>query len=278
MARIHVGTSGWSYDDWIGPVYPYGMKKSKMLDFYIRLFSTCEINTSFYHIPSDIIVNSWNKKVPDGFQFAVKIFRGITHEAKLNPRKMGSWLDIQMRVFSRLDKKVHSYLLQLPPSFSRNDEEHLKNLEFFLETWRKKHDTRKLTVEFRNLSWMVSETFKLLSEYQATYCVVIEPLLPPRVEITNPEKTYIRFHGFGRNPWFNYRFSIDELKAWKNKIQEISKKVDDVHIYFNNHFSGYAVQNSLELMDLLEIKHVPLRKIQALFSPTKGQKSLDAFT
>lgn len=273
--RINIGTSGWSYPEWMGSVYPVGMKDAKRLDFYVRLFNTCEINTSFYNIPSDIIVRNWDKKTTGfGFTFAAKLFKGFTHEAKLDLRKIGNGLNLFMNRFHPLDEKIHSYLLQLPPSFTKENPEHLERLGRFFEFWQRNWPPEKLVVEFRNKSWFNSDTYELLKEHEATYCIMIEPELPQDQVVTNPAKAYIRFHGFGTHPMFNYKFTDKELQDWTRKISSLAEKVDTVHVYFNNHFSGYAVQNAMTLMDYLDMPHASLKKVQNAFSPMKGQTSL----
>ncbi|MHA1683842.1 MAG: DUF72 domain-containing protein [Promethearchaeota archaeon] len=277
MASFHIGTSGWGYDEWVGPVYPHGIKNAKMLDFYVNLFNTCEINTSFYHIPRDIHVRAWNKKVPDEFTFSVKLYRGITHDAKLDPRMYGNLLDMQMARFEPLEAKIKAYLLQLPPSFSMKNEGHHEYLIKFLENWGHHWPPEKLVVEFRNLTWMNDDAFDLLKEYRVVYCIVVEPLLPPRLDVTNRDLAYIRFHGFGKDIWFDYNFSPEQVKSWSTRIKELSKKVKNVNIYFNNHFSGHAVKNAIDLMDLLGEPHASLARLQAKHSPNKGQKSIDSY-
>lgn len=277
MVGIRIGTSGWSYDDWLGPVYPKGLKKSKMLEFYIQLFNTCELNTSFYHIPRMHVIASWARKVPDDFTFSVKIFKGITHDAKLDPRKYGTLLEQYMNRFKPLDSKITAYLLQLPPSFSQDREEHFGYFRAFLKKWIQKYPPEKLVVEFRHLSWMDDEVFQFLKEKGIAYCIVVEPLLPPVLEITNSNLSYIRFHGFGESIWFDYLFKHEEIREWTGKVKEVAKKATDVNVYFNNHFSGYAVQNALELMDFLEIPHPSLPRLRSQHDPQKGQSRLDTF-
>jgi uncharacterized protein YecE (DUF72 family) len=136
----------------------------------------------------------------------------------------------------------------------------------------------KLAVEVRNQSWFVPETFDLLREHGAVYAVPIEPDIPDDQEVTNPTSAYIRFHGFGTHPMFNYKFSDAEIQEWVPKIQNLSERVDRVHVYFNNHFSGYAVQNAMTLMDFLDIPHGNLESVQRKFSTGRGQASLDAFS
>jgi len=273
VASIDVGTSGWSYDEWVGPVYPPGLKPPKRLDFYTRLFHTVEIDSSFYNIPSEVAIRSWASKAPEGFTYAAKIYKGITHDAKLDPEKYGDGLARFMDRFRPLDHIVHAYLLQLPPSFSKDNPAHLDNLVRFLETWERSWPPEKLAVEVRNQSWFVPDTFELLREHGVVYAIPIEPDIPDIQEITCPSSAYIRFHGFGTHPMFNYKFSDAEIQEWVPKIKNIAGKVR-VHVYFNNHFSGYAVQNALTLMDFLDIPHVDLETVQHRFSPGRGQQHL----
>ncbi len=278
-ARFNIGTSGWSYPEWTGPVYPPGTKAAKQFDFYSRLFGTVEINSSFYNIPGDVAVESWAKKAPEGFTFAAKIYKGITHEAKLDFRKLGNALNTYMNRMHPLDAKIHSYLLQLPPSFSKDIPQHLQDLGKFFDFWARNWPPEKLVVEFRNRSWFNDDTYQLLKQHEATYCVVVEPGLPQNQVVTYPKKSYVRFHGFGTDPMFNYNFTPDELRGWSAKLTALAAKVDgDVHVYFNNHFSGYAVQNAQTLMDFLDVPHPDLAKLQRQFSPQKGQTALDAFS
>ncbi|MBN2151885.1 MAG: DUF72 domain-containing protein [Candidatus Lokiarchaeota archaeon] len=277
-ARFNIGTSGWSYDEWAGPVYPASIKAAKQFDFYSRLFGTVEINSSFYNIPGDAAVRSWAKRAPEGFTFAAKIYKGITHEAKLDPRKAGDVLAVYMRRFQPLDAVIHSYLLQLPPSFSKDVPQHLADLGKFLASWGRDWPPDKLVVEFRHRSWFNDDTHRLLKQHGATYCVVVEPGLPQDQVVTHPKKSYVRFHGFGKDPMFNYNFTPGELEEWSGRLKTLAGKVDgDVHVYFNNHFSGYAVQNAQTLMDFLDVPHPDLAKLQRQFSPRKGQTALDAF-
>nr|MCU0508570.1 DUF72 domain-containing protein [Anaerolineae bacterium] len=77
---LRIGTSGFSYDDWIGPVYPAGMPAREHLSYYASLFSTVEINVTYYRIPASTTVVGWVRKTPDNFLFAVKAYGELTHE------------------------------------------------------------------------------------------------------------------------------------------------------------------------------------------------------
>src|SRR5258708_39905192 len=77
---IRIGTSGFSYRDWLGPFYPPGLKERDWLPFYAKHFSTVELNVTFYRLPARRTLDAWIERTPAGFQFAVKAFRGLTHE------------------------------------------------------------------------------------------------------------------------------------------------------------------------------------------------------
>lgn len=76
----HRHTSGFSYDDWIGPFYPPGLPAREQLSFYAREFATAEINTTYYRVPEARLVAGWAARTPDGFTFSVKAHQGLTHE------------------------------------------------------------------------------------------------------------------------------------------------------------------------------------------------------
>ena len=83
MADIWVGLSGWSYANWRGAFYPPALPSREYLAFYAREFKTTEINSSFYHFPRPQTYERWAAQVPDGFVFAVKANRVLTHTRRL---------------------------------------------------------------------------------------------------------------------------------------------------------------------------------------------------
>ncbi len=284
--RVLIGTSGWGYDEWVGPFYPRGLRKEDYLLYYSEIFYTNEINTTFYNIPPMRIVENWVSKTPGDFSFSVKIPQSITHEAKLNIDDCLDKLDYFLKVMEPLidAKKLIAFLIQLPPYFKKD--QHFGNLKQFIDNWpgNSKRDNYHLVVEFRDKSWMDERVFNYLEDKSLTYCAVIEPLLPPRMDVTNPSFSYIRFHGYGKKIWFDYYFNEEEIKRWALQIREVIQNSDRVGIYFNNHFSGYAAKNSLMLMKELdekpkrspdEISILELKKKSGEYS--KGQVGLDKF-
>ena len=286
QSKVFIGTSGWGYDEWVGSFYPKSLKKEDFLSYYSEVFYTNEINTTFYNIPSKWVVNNWVNKTPNNFLFTAKIPQIITHDHKLDLNYCLDELNHYLKAMEPLieSKKLLAFLIQLPPSFNRK--ENFGNLKEFVDNWPgdRESDEYHLVIEFRHKSWMDEEVFRYLTDKLLTYCAVIEPLLPPRMDVTNPNFAYIRFHGFGKKIWFDYFFKEEEIKNWAQPIKKVIEKTKRVGIYFNNHFSGYAAKNSLMLMKELGVKPrnppeelslLDIKKKSGQYS--KGQMGLDKF-
>jgi uncharacterized protein YecE (DUF72 family) len=238
-----VGTSGWYYDEWVGPFYK---QKKRMLSYYTKVFNTTEINSTFYRYPSPRMVEGWYKTAPIGFVYAVKLPQLITHDKWL---RIGQGVEDDtirfLNLIQPLAEKLGPILIQLRPKF--NYHEHVGVLENYLERLPGNYEW---AAEFRHKSWMRPETLKILEQNEVAFTIVDEPLLPPVVHVTT-DFAYIRWHGHGVNPWYNYDYNPDELNAWIPKIEETRGKVKRVYGYFNNHFSANAVKNAVELLEML---------------------------
>ena len=244
LENILLGTSGWSYREWIGPFYK--KKEKSMLSAYSKVFKTVEINSTFYRYPSKGMAMGWLKYSPTDFIFVAKLPKLITHEKKLS---LVEGVDDDLKRFCELMEPLHlngklgCVLIQLPPRFGFN-------LDLMEDFFKVLPTNIKFAVEFRDLSWMRGETWRLLKKYKVAYTIVDEPLLPPEVHVTS-KIAYFRWHGRGTRPWYNYRYSIDELKPWVPKVKEVAGKVETVYGYLNNHYHGYAVENCLQVLEML---------------------------
>jgi uncharacterized protein YecE (DUF72 family) len=243
IGKTFLGTSGWSYKEWIGPFYDGA---AGMLRHYTGTFRTAEIDSTFYAFPSKGLVMGWKMHTPADFIFTAKLPKLITHEKKLDLSKgadadLARFIDIMFPLAT--SGKLGCLLIQLPPSFGFD----LSVLEEFLKILPL---NVRFAIEFRNLAWMREETWPLLERYRIAYVNVDEPLLPPDVHLT-ADFTYFRWHGKGRRIWFDYRYSKDELAPWIPKVADAEKKVSKVFGYFNNHYHGYAVENCLQVMEML---------------------------
>lgn len=248
MARILLGTSGWDYPEWVGPVYPRRGQVDR-LHFYSGLFPIVEINTTFYRLPPAAFAASWAKRTPNGFRFTAKFPQSITHDRRLvgAGAELADFLDVVRPL--REAGKFAAALLQLPPS-----------LPFEPATVRAFYESipseLPVAVEFREPSWLGEESFALLREFRFAHVVVDEPLLPVRLEVTAPF-SYVRWHGHGPKVWYDYRYSEPEIAAWAPKVRELSERTENVYGFFNNHFRGDAAANCRTLTELLELPPAP---------------------
>lgn len=242
MTDLYIGTSGWSYLDWVGVFYK---SPNRLLSQYCRYFKTVEMDSSFYKIPSIDVMRGIARSVPGGFRMSLKMPRHITHDSLLG---MKSGIDSILRQFYlsieplRDRGIIASILIQLPPGFGYD----LELLRRFLEGLDYSY---RYAVEFREPSWLNESTYKTLERYGVAYTIVDEPLLPPAIIVTT-DFAYIRWHGRGYRPWYNYRYTDRELREWVPRIEALMEEVEVVYGYFNNHFHGYAVENALEVLDM----------------------------
>ena len=232
-----------------------------MLQQYANVFDTVELNSSFYKSPDEGTVLGLARNTKRGFMFSAKINQKFTHELKL---KLNAETQRQLESFVQLfdplltQDRLGCFLIQLPPSLRRNNE----LLENFLAVLPHRYD---YVVEFRHKSWMDESTWSTLAKYEAAYCIVDEPLLPPEVHATSPIG-YIRWHGHGQRPWYNYRYTQQQLQDWVPKVKELHENTEKTFGIFNNHFHGYAPENCIQMMDMLGIaqgKHLKtLKRLQ----------------
>jgi uncharacterized protein YecE (DUF72 family) len=239
-----IGTSGWSYKEWEKIFYPNS--KIPKLSYYASIFETAEIDSTFYAYPNKGLAIGWARNTPPGFEFSAKIPKLITHDKKLDLNE-GVELDLQrfLDILAPVKdaKKLGALLIQLPPSFDRSRIEALK--EFFGALPK----GYRFAVEFRNKSWLKDpkEVYSLLEKYKVANTIVDEPLLPVDLTTTS-DFVFVRWHGRGKRVWYDYKYSDHELEPWIERVDDLTSKLKKVYGYFNNHFNGAAVENSLTFL------------------------------
>lgn len=251
---IVIGTSGFSYDDWVGPVYPEGLPAREQLSFYAREFSTVEINTTYYRVPAARLVQGWADKTPDGFTFSVKAYQGLTHERE-QPDFAG--FVEAVRPLAQAGK-LACILAQFPYSFHP-----IPDNRDYLKRVRDGFGDLPVVIEFRHVGWVNQETFDLLRSLNMGFCCVDEPrlqgLLPPVAVATGPV-AYVRFHGRNAAKWYhheqaweryNYTYAAAELRDWTPKLRQLDVAARLTLVYFNNHYAGQAVRGARDLGQLL---------------------------
>ena len=240
VTRFYIGTSGWHYDDWRGRFYPEKLPKSQWLDFYARHFPALELNNTFYRLPSEEAFRKWYESSPEGFVFAVKVSRYITHIKKL--KDCAEEVEKFMSRAVLLKEKLGPLLYQLPPGLHRDDD----RLTDFLKILPR---GRKNVIEFRHESWLVDEVFEILRLHQMGFCIFDMPKLTSPIKAT-ADFAYIRFHGSGS--LYSSRYGDEEMAKWAKKIAKLAKGLEAVYIYFNNDIAGDALENAATIRNYLE--------------------------
>ena len=198
LRRILIGTSGYSFADWVGPFYPSGMRSSEFLSFYARHFDAVEVNSTYYRIPHPRVLEQMERKTPDGFRFVVKLNQAMTHQGSRDPALYREFLAV-LEPLKRAEK-YDGLLAQFPWGFRRTDanRRHLLALRDLLPG-------EPLCVEFRHDSWLTPQLEPSLRAHHIGFCAVDEPaldgLLPPVTMVTT-EDAYVRFHGRNARNWW----------------------------------------------------------------------------
>jgi uncharacterized protein YecE (DUF72 family) len=242
---VLIGTSGFNYEHWEdGVFYPKGLPKNKQLEYYCEHFDTVELNVTFYRLPSKKAFESWRDRSPEGFRFALKGSRYITHIKRL--KDAGDSVRIFYENARPLIKKTDCILWQLPPG-SRLDFDRLKS---FVGILKRRRGPRH-AFEFRHESWLVTEVFELLGNAGMTVCRADHPVFEAGI----PDEfkfEYVRRHGPHTGSPYTDGYSDAQLKDDAKLIRGWAKKRKDVFVYFNNDAMGWAPRNALQLKNLLE--------------------------
>ena len=234
-----IGTSGWMYKHWKGPFYPEKISNEDMLNFYTDHFSTVEVNNTFYKLPNIKTVQNWMNKTPKQFIFAIKANRFITHRKYLKDGQVT--VKNLLSPIKILNYKLGPILFQLPPNWNVN----LERITEFIEILPKDF---LYVFEMRNSSWYIQNIYDLFKEYNIALCIhdFYGKITPQKI---TADFTYIRFHGPEGHYYGNY--TSEQLNQWAQKINKWIQQNITVFAYFNNDAYAWAVQNALELKNIL---------------------------
>lgn len=252
MGQLFIGTSGWNYKHWKLRFYPAEVKQREWLAYFAERFNTVEINTSFYRIPTPQAVAQWAGIAPSGFQFAVKLWRGITHYKKLlNSR---GFVENFFEILDVLPPEMRGpVLIQLPPNQGKN----VEKLRDFLHEFHDVTSGRwRAAVEFRNSAWLSDDVYRVLDEAGAAVCLHDMP-----GSVTDRENAaefiYVRRHGSGAGKYAG-SYSPEQIAADAARIQTWQKAGKDVFVYYNNDIDGWALVNARELRECVASSEVQL--------------------
>ena len=273
MAEIRVGTCSWADESLSKAWYPKGLKAGERLPYYAEHFDTVEVDSTYYRLPGEDMVERWAERTPDGFVMHVKAFGVMTRhpvkaealppdlrdEAPVDDRGRVERPSREFRaeVFRRFREALEplraagklggilfqfpSYVVYRPPSLG------------YLEWARGQLDGDEMLVEFRHRSWLDDEnreaTLTFLEQLGATHVIVDAPkteaknLVPTVLALTGPT-LYVRFHGRNAATWnrrggsaaerFDYLYSEDELREWVEPLRELAGKAQAAYALFNN--------------------------------------------
>lgn len=260
MARVTIGTCGYSYKDWVGPVYPAGTKPIDMLPLYARRFAIVEIDSTYYRVPSAAAFASMVRRSPEGFRFTAKLPSSGTHLPELGSRAVHD----DVRLFrENLQPVVEAgrlaaVLAQFPNAFRPNDA-----TRAYVGMLREAIPDVPLAAEFRHREWQTNDTLELLRALDVALVLVDEPhfktLARESSDVTS-DLAYIRLHGRNAQNWwrgtnasrYDYLYTAEELEPWVHRIVDVAANPDvkEVLAFLNNHPHGNAAKNAEMLRDL----------------------------
>ena len=233
---VHIGCSGWNYDHWKGRFYPEKSSPGRWFEGYSTIFSTVEINNTFYQLPGPAIFKKWRDQAPPGFIYSVKANRFITHMKKLkDPKEPVKRFLKNARI---LADHLGPVLFQLPPRWSVNED----RLEEFTDVLPR---DLQYVFEFRDSSWYNDRVYGILSKKQMSLCLHDMKGSESPVISIGP-LCYIRFHG--TTGLYGGKYADATLRKWAEFIKKILAEDKEVYAYFNNDAEANAPQDALRLI------------------------------
>jgi len=278
VAELRVGTCSWADEALSKYFYPPGLPAGDRLAHYAREFDTVEVDSTYYRLPAEQMVERWAERTPDGFVMHVKAFGLMTrHPVKLEqlptdlrddaPTDAKGRVERPSREFRgevfrrflealeplRAEDKLGGILFQFPSYVVYKD----ASLDY-LRWARDQLADDKMLVEFRHSSWFADDTrddtLRFLEEIGATHVVVDAPRIEgaknviPTVLALTSRTLYVRFHGRNASTWnkrggsaaerFDYLYSEDELREWIAPLRELAEQAQRAYAFFNNNASS----------------------------------------
>ena len=262
MAKYHIGTAGWSYEDWDGIVYPAPRARGfHPLLFLADYIDIVEINSTFYRPASPALALSWWRKVegrPD-FLFSVKLHQAFSHGTRQAGRKEADEFKAGIELL-RVKNRLAALLIQFPWSYARTTE----NENYLLRLFNL-FAGYPLALEVRHSTWDRPDFYGLLRESRVAFCNIDQPVLNnsigPSAVSTHPDFAYVRLHGRNYENWFrqdagrddryDYLYAKGELEEWVERIKDLGKRSSKVYVITNNHYRGQAMANALQIRNMI---------------------------
>jgi uncharacterized protein YecE (DUF72 family) len=248
---LWIGTSGWQYNHWRGKLYERGLPTGRWFERYAEVFDTVELNVTFYRQPRPAVFESWARRAPEGFLFAVKASRFLTHIRRLRePRESVERL---MEGASRLGQHLGPVLVQLPPDMEVEPGRLAETLAAF------PRDVR-VAVEPRHGSWFTEDVRQVLKEHGAALCWADRrgPRTPADNDWATAPWGYVRFHAGRALPPGCY--GDDALRRWLDRVRLAWRPEEDAFLYWNNDGRGCAPRDAATFAALARRESVPVSR------------------
>jgi uncharacterized protein YecE (DUF72 family) len=268
---VRVGVSGWRYPHWRGAFYPRGLAQRRELAYLAERLPAVEVNASFYALGKPAWYASWAEQTPDGFLFAVKGSRYITHRKKLAGVETALANFLASGLLA-LGPKLGPILWQLPPSLGFHADRlasflaHLPRSTAAAADLARRHDDRlagraltetdadrplRHAVEVRHASFAVPEFAALLREHDVALVVADTAGRFPALDDVTSDLVYVRLHGAAE--LYASGYSDAELDAWAARVERWSGDGHDVVVFFDNDAEGHAPRDALALAHRLGV-------------------------
>ena len=238
---IYIGTTGFNYLDWLGNFYPQFCPPADFLRCYNNVFSTVELDSTFYRIPDPGTVEKWARSTSANFRFAARFPQSVTHDGDLDSRIASS--SNFLEVIKGLGDKLGPLLMQFPASFG------LESHDTLCELLRQLPQGTRVAVEFRKADWLTTETFDLLKRRGVALCLTECPGLP-RLSVRTADFAYCRLVGDRSQiteDFSHIRLSrSEELRFWVGVVETFAREDSETYAFFSNHFSGHAPTSALQ--------------------------------
>jgi uncharacterized protein YecE (DUF72 family) len=247
--NVYVGTSGWTYPDWLGSFYPADSKPQDMIHYYARYFRAVEIDSTYYTIPARSVVAGWKENTPPGFVFAAQVPGVITHQKVM--KDCQHELTTFLNSVELLGDRLGPLLLQFP-YFNRNTfasrAQFDKLLLPFLKTLPREF---KFAVEIRNKNWISWDFLEILRDHSVAFVVIAQAWMPSidvlarALDLLCGDFFYARFIGDRKEVkaqhWDNLsEDKTSELIVWIEELKKIADRASRTYAFFNNHYAGFA--------------------------------------
>ena len=282
--RILIGISGWRYEPWRGVFYPHKLQQARELQYASRMLPTIEINGSFYSLQSPAYYAEWHDDTPEGFVFAVKAPKYITHMRRLNQIETPLANFLANGLFELKDK-LGPILWQFPPQLSFRPE---RFEPFFAQlphdthaavAMAAHHDHRvegrmslvpdakrplRHAVEIRHESFATPAFVAMLRRHDVALVVADTAGKWPLLEDLTSDFVYLRLHG--DKELYASGYSDAALERWAGRIRTWSeggqasdarlasprstgrRSKRDVYCYFDNDVKVHAPYDAATLM------------------------------